>query len=218
MDDLKTLTVQKVEEKEDGYNIYCSESIGFGLHKKYFAVPNVGDTVTLHCIEGSRQIRGLDINGDRIFYLSDEEARAEREEMTKQIAGQDKDSEIKLKADFEALPEIFQKRINRFKKNNPLFGLELELLEIFCCREAYKMIKGFKSEKERNSFRTFYKIFSEHVEIRVVSKMEPFFNATLKCTLALVNDYLEDPERILHSDGALAEIVGSEAYGKIDID
>lgn len=77
----ETRTITNVREIEDWFEI-SQDGMCCGLKKKYGVIPKVGDRLTVHTKCGTFwTIRGMDLNGNRIFWKTDEEleqARLER--------------------------------------------------------------------------------------------------------------------------------------------
>lgn len=73
-----------VEMKEDG----SSGTVGFGLNAEYGVTPKVGDRVTLYCVQGSL-IRGVDLNGKRVFYKTDEQLEEEHKAFREKFAAEE---------------------------------------------------------------------------------------------------------------------------------
>lgn len=101
--------------------------------------PQVGDEIVVYTYLGSR-IRGFDLRGEHLYYQTDEELDAEAKLM--RIEQERKDEEAfeknraKLDADYEALPQVFKDRIDKYRQNNPDFRKKYESYEMFCCTQA----------------------------------------------------------------------------------
>jgi len=207
--------IKRVTESDDWYSIELDNSTGFGLEKKYGYVPQVGDEIKL-CGEFGSEIRGVFANGKEIFYKSDEQLEQERKEWLenheKEKQAKFKEQKAELDKDYEALPVEFQKRIDRFRKNNPRFRVDYESYEMFCCKEAVKIAETLKTPEAIEEFRT--------LEYEEQKKMVAFSDGhsgnTFGCALALAYWYVKEKDNVAKMHGALSPLVGSEAYGDIE--
>ena len=174
---MDTVTIEKISEHEDYYVISTTERTGFFLEKKYATViPVVGDKITLYIKNGST-IRGMDLNGKCLYYKTDSELDQEWQQWRADYSRRKKEAFEKNKAqmdsDYESLPLLFRKRIDRFREEDPDFRVDSEAYELFCLTEAVKIanacetvenIEAFKNGKselvpdlsEEHSGNTFY--------------------------------------------------------------
>lgn len=191
-----------------------ANSNGFILYKKYNIVPKVGDTITLYC-KGFSHIRGMDINGIKIFYKTDEELEAHRVKELAKIEQRQRDefekSKPKLDAQYESLPNCFKQRIDKFRTNNPEFRIKYESYEMFCCLEAIKIANGCKTV---NKIREFHKnSFTAEMKALVPDLDGGHSGNTfgMACQLAVI--YLESPKHLRQVHGAISPLVGSAEHG-----
>ena len=74
----ETRTITEVTENEDYYFI-SQDGIYCGLKKKYGVKPVIGDKLTAHRKGGAfGTIRGIDLNGKRIFWKTDKDLEIKR--------------------------------------------------------------------------------------------------------------------------------------------
>jgi hypothetical protein len=212
-DTIDDYVITKVTDSEDCYSI-MSDSNGFVLYKKYNVVPKVGDVITLQC-KGFSHIRGMDINGTKIFYKTDEELEAHRlkeraKYEQKQIDDFEKSKSL-LDAQYDSLPICFKQRIDKFRTNNPKFRVEYEAYELFCCMEAIKIANGCKTVENVTKFHK--DSFSDEMKQLVPNLDDGHSGNTFgaACQLAIV--YLQSPKQLRSVHGALAPLVGSADYG-----
>lgn len=94
-------------------------------------------------------VRGLVIGGQEVFYRTEEE----QQKKDRQVA---EAAERKLREEFErnradmdrrynALPEVFRRRIDKFRANNPDFRWKNETYELFCCEQAIAFADALKT-------------------------------------------------------------------------
>lgn len=232
-------TITEVKEFDDYYDLRF-ESMGIGMAKSYDGhpphgiVPKIGDQYRSYG-EFGQPARGMAINGILVYWHSPDEQRDIHKEWVAQ-ANQDRRDKFEkerpsLDAQYEALPDIFKKRIDRFRQNNPDFRWEYESYELFCCTEAMKFVNHFKTfeaferyaaltqcsitdEKER-----WYREWEEQKAIdRAAGIADGHSGNTHGMAVALAGYYLRQPEAVAKLHGALSPLVGSWAYGDMPPD
>lgn len=143
--------IVKNAECKDGRTWYIDteSSTGFGVSRERVEraiwdgfKPEPGDEVTLYCRNWSSVV-GLDWKGERVFLYTQEEWDAETAFMTarddRQKAERFERDRARLDAEYDALPQVFKDRIDRFRGNNPTFRPDFESYEMFVCTEAVKL-------------------------------------------------------------------------------
>jgi len=212
-DNIDDYVITKVTDSDDCYTI-MSDSNGFVLYKKYNVVPKVGDTITLHC-KGFAHIRGMDINGTKIFYKTDEQLEDHRKKELAKYEQRQLDefekSKSKLDSQYDSLLICFKQRIDKFRTNNPNFRVEYEAYELFCCMEAIKIANGCKTVENVTKFHK--DSFIDEMKQLVPDMDDGHSGNTFgaACQLAVV--YLQSPKQLRSVHGALAPLVGSAEYG-----
>lgn len=208
--------IKNVTEDDGHFYIDIEGSWSFGLDKKYGAIPRVGDHVTLHTKNVST-VRGVELNNIQVFYKSDADLEAERNEW---LINYDKEklatfekNKAQLDADYESLPENFKKRIDRFRKNNPKFRVEYEDYEMFCCKEALKIAAVCKTTADITKFHALN--YEGQLEM-VPTLSDGHSGNTFGFSCALARFQIECPDRVSEAHGSLSVLVGSEAFGDID--
>lgn len=204
--------ITEVTESDEHYGISTDQSTSFGLSKEYGVTPKVGDKFVLHCYQGSL-VRGLNLNGKLVYYKSDEQLERERQEWLEKNRREKQEAFLKNKAEmdaeYEALPANFQKRIDRFRENNPRFRVDFESYELFCCNEAVKIALACKTVEEIKVFRG----AGWEIQKEIVS--DGHSGNTFGCACLLAQLHLESPESVSKLHGALSPLVGSKKYGDI---
>jgi hypothetical protein len=161
-------------------------------------------------------IRGVDINNVQIYYKSDEDLERERREwlVNNEKEKQERFEKCKaeLDAKYEALPQVFKARIDRFRENNPDFRKDYEQYEMFCCEQAIEIATALKTA---DAVRLFWDKTWEEQKAEVPTIDEGHSGNTFgaSCSLAIV--YIESPEFVSKVHGALSPLVGSVEYGDI---
>lgn len=202
--------ITEVTEGDDYWQI-LADGTGFGLDKKYGVQPKVGDHVKLYTVQWSR-IRGMDINGVRVFYQDDDELeevrRRERREYKEQKEKEFEATKHLLDADYETLPDEFQRRLDRFRRGSSDFRIEYEPYEMFCCKEAVKIARYCKNSKAVQRLRE----HDNHEEAMSVVD-DGHSGNTMGAAFSLAYWYLECPPIVEFLHGALTPLVGCEEYG-----
>jgi hypothetical protein len=217
MQDKKDYTIKEVTDSKDWYSISTTDSTGFGIKKKYGVVPKQGDIVTLYTKNFST-IRGIDLNGIRIFYKTDEELEQDRiewlENHEREKQEKFKKNKVKMDKQYNNLPNAFKQRIDRFRANNPRFRIDYESYELFCCEQAIEIAKACKTPEE-------VKIFSEKTweeQQKQVKKLSDGHSGnTFGCACRLAVLYLQNEGDVKKLHGSLSPLVGSEEYGDLPI-
>lgn len=236
--------IGEIEEYDEGYSLLAKTrpddaapgGMGLSLSKKYGVVPHVGDQITLYT-EGLSLIRGVDINGEEVFFKSSVELENDAIERHERYV-QDKKDDFAVNverydAEFDALPESFQYRISSFRDNNPDFRWEFEPYELFCCTEAVKIADHLTEAHEltypvdNQDLVELVKEFSDlpHDEqLERASLIDEHSGNTFGCAVTLARLYLFDqftirglPKQslVFQHHGALVPLVGCKNYGCI---
>lgn len=217
-DHIEKTKIKSVSVNEDSYTIQFINNSGFGLDKKYQVMPKEDDDIEIICVGGYfGTIRGVTINGVKVFYKTDEDLENERiaykkaqEEKEKAAFEREKEN---LDKRYSKLPEIFRQRIDRFRRNNPDFRVKFESYELFCCEEAMIIAKACKTaevvQKYNNLGYTKQKLMTPKLS-------KGHSGNTFGMSVRLAYWYLQQPENVVNHHGALSALVGSEAYGDID--
>lgn len=211
---------QVVEVNKQGKNYSVKMSDGFCVYieGKHGVEPKVGMQIALWG-KPFRTIRGIALDHNVLFYRTEaeEEARHKKwcedeDEKRKRKFAKDKK---KLDADYAALPDCFQRRLNKFRTNNPDFRWKYEGYEMFCCNEAMKIIKYFRHPGRDNAKQEFIDGKADNDKVGELAglAMTEHSGNTYGMSVFLARLYFVDPEKVVQLHGALAPLVGSEEYG-----
>ena len=206
-----------ITEVTDGKEMISISTGGMccGLYKKYGVMPKVGDELTVHTKGGSfGTIRGMDLNGKKIFWKTDDELEAERVEWLRKNE-EDKQEKFKkqeksLDASYNKLPKCFQERIDKYRNNNPRFRVDYESYEMFCCEQAVEIAKACKTAE---GVQEFQKLEWDKQKKKVKKLSDGHSGNTFGGSVHLAYWYLQQPENVVKMHGSLATLVGSDAYG-----
>jgi len=217
------IIVTGVVEDEEFWALSFKGS-GWSLDKKYGREPKVGDAMRLRMVQGSKVV-GCIINGELLYDKTDEEVEAEHVAMVAKMKADRRADFEKSKGDldksYDALPPLFQIRLDKFRENNPDFRWEYEGYEMFCCEEAVKIAnalgaKGRHGLAEGDSLEDLFKrfqdmSFAEQTKLTGIS--DGHSGNTFGTAVRLAYLYLTTPENVPKLHGALAPLVGSKEYG-----
>ena len=210
----ETGIVTDVTESEDWYQL-SRNGLCCGLKKKYGVKPKVGDKLTVHT-KGSSfgTIRGMDLNGKKIFWKTDEDLETERTEWLRKNEEEKqqkfKDNVDEMDKQYDNLPAFFQKRIDKFRTKNKRFRIDYESYEMFCCEQAVLIAKSCKTKEEVQAFKR--EKWDEQIK-QVEGLSDGHSGNTFGCSCQLAYLYLDNPKNVVKVYGALSPLVGSEEYG-----
>ncbi len=212
----KSGVVNKVSEDNKRYYLVdLRNGTSFCLSKEYGVTPKIGDSVILHIIKLS-MIRGVEINGSIVFYKTDEQLKQERKEWLENYEKEKQERFIKekdqLDIDYESLPDIFKKRIDRFRDNNPNFRVDYESYEMFCCKEAIKIANELKTPEKIKEFSKLD--YNSQMEM-VPGISDQHSGNTFGASIMLAYLYLNNPDNVIKMHGTLSPLVGSKEFGDI---
>lgn len=108
---------------------------------------------------------------------------------------------------YNALPPIFQKRIDRFRRNNSNFSRAFESYELCCCEEAVK-IADFCKKNNRT-----VQEFHDNTVLQKGVIFDGHSGNSLGMACLLANYYLNQPDGVIIEHGSLAELTGCQEYG-----
>lgn len=206
----------KIQDGEGWYTISTNRSTCFGLKKKWGKVPKVGDTVTLFT-RGFSEIVGMDLNGERCFLFTEEELEQQRQEWLKENEEKKQkeflENKDKLDEKYNNLPHCFQRRIQKFRYNNPRFRIDYEPYEMFCCEQAVLIANACKTIDGVNEF---YKMKWEDQKKQVPELSDGHSGNTFGVSCKLAALYLDSPDNVVKQHGSLSVLVGSDEYGDVE--
>jgi len=117
--------IEKVRRYGDVWEIgYCG-CMGLSFDVKSGVTPRVGQVVSFYGEGEFRRIRGLKIGTEMVFYRTKEQQKevdrksAEDHDIEQKKEFEERRSE--LDAQYDALPDVFKRRIDKFRVNNPDF-------------------------------------------------------------------------------------------------
>jgi hypothetical protein len=205
--------ISEVTRGEDGWGFTMEDGLGFFCPDRGIE-PHVGDTARLYGKGFGFVVRGLDINGQEIFYRTPAQREKENKRQAEQYRQDQRDrfeqNKAELDAQYDALPSVFKARVDRFRRNNPDFRWKHESYELFTCTEAVKIANHFGSPDAINEF---YHARGERQREMFPSLSDGHSGNTFGAACRFAQIYLSEPELIERMHGALCPLVGCKEYG-----
>ncbi len=208
--------IKEVERSDDTWMITTTDSSGFGFSTKYTEGkpdPQPGDLIQTDLYRGS-MIRGITLRGERLYYLSDEQIAQQDEERTarhraEQLEKFEQEREA-LDADYEALPDVFRRRIDWFRAHNPDFRWKFEAYEMSVCKDAVRIAATLETPKK---IAQFGKASYEKQRELVPGLYDGHSGNSFACAVQLASWYVQNPLWVIAEHGALTPLVGCDEYG-----
>jgi hypothetical protein len=209
-------TITKITEYEGSWDINLGSS-GFMLRPEQLGdedPPKVGDAFVLYT-RGFSTIQGMDLRGKPLYYKT----KAEMDEDHLKWVAESKErkrAEFEEKRDeldeqFEALPAVFQRRIQWFRDHCADFRWEYEGYELSSCTDAVRIADALKTTKAVER----YGKASNKKQKELVPDVEYHKHSGnsfgMACRLAW--NYLAEPLLVVAEHGAMTPLVGCEDYG-----
>lgn len=202
-----------IKDIDNGYELHLDDNSWINVPKIDHQTPSIGDIIKLFGKGFGYTIRGIEIAGKLYRYRTPEEAEAdhnkEQEKLRKGRIAQFEKEKSKLDKIFESLPEPFQKRIERFRNNNPDFRWDFEAYESFVCQEAWLIALKLKHVAMINNFKN----MPWDAQRKLVPIDANHSGHTFDCAILLAKTFIENPENVVNVHGAMCPIVGCETYG-----
>ncbi len=199
---------------EDGWEIVTDGGWIFWVQAKHDE-PKVGQIARFYGEGIGSPVRGLAINNKILFYNTPAEQDEEHKRWLKDSHRKQREefeaNKDKLDAQYEALPPIFQKRIDKFRRNNPDFRWEFEGYEMFTCTEAVKIAETLKTDEK---IREWIQLPWEE-QNAIVDIDSDHSGNTFGMAGSLARMYVTNESYVEKAHGSLSVLVGSEAYGDI---
>lgn len=214
----EVLTVKAVRKERKDYSVDMSDGFSVYIGGKHGVEPKVGMKIALWG-KLFGVIRGIALDDAVLFYRTEaqqeEHNKKEIEKENKKQKAKFLKDKAKLDADYDALPDCFQRRLNKFRTNNPDFRWRFEGYEMFCCKEAMKMVRYIESPNAKVTKQDFIDGKFDRDMLDKEAKLDGTEHSgnTHAMAVYLARLYFADPEKVVKLHGALAPLVGSEEYG-----
>jgi hypothetical protein len=207
-------TIESVTESGNYYELRFDHAMCIGCPRVEGIVPKPGDTLRLWGRGFGFTVRGIAINGQIVRYETDAEERDRHaRELVESEMGQLAEAENRKAADdarVAALPEVFQRRIQRFRDGNPDFWWKHQSYELFCCEQAVTIAGAMNSPADLQAFT---KLEWEQQKRIVPGLDDGHSGNTFGMACRLAHWYLTHPENVEREHGALVPLVGCREYG-----
>lgn len=208
--------------KSGAWCIGLSTGWSFCVPAESPVVPAAGMAARLYGRGIGYTVRGLFLDGMKVFYRTEAEEEAERVRAAIEHEQAERYDFEKARPDLDrrvaALPEFFQQRIARFRRNNPEFRWKHEAYELFVIEQAVAIATAFEDlrgdpDALRANMNGFRELDWEAQKNSVPGLDDGHSGNTFGAALALAYHYLTRPQSVVEMHGALAPLVGSEEYG-----
>jgi hypothetical protein len=210
--ELRVVTVERI----DGTTITRDDGWSFGWSEKYGALPKIGDTLLMAGSIG-RPIRGIAVNGKQRHYHTEEEAAAEhkakveaeaRADRIESYLAQDQGPRLVWIGKYYALPEVFQRRIQKFVGERDDWIRRFGNYEMSVCVDGARVgdwlqVNGVTEEN--------YQLFKSGRPPIELWDGHSGNSYDIACLLGWW--YATDPEMVVAEHGALVPLVGCIEYG-----
>lgn len=233
------ITAVRVGKTDDGSDRYDFQMVGSGIlgvaDGPLQFEPRAGDALRLYGpLFG--MVRGMEVIRDNqvatLYYRTADEqdayldAEADRHDNERRAQFErDRDE---MDAQYDALPEIFRQRVDKFRANNPDFRWRFESYELFTCEEAVKIADWLCGSTwapgtmdvaaATNAMAVFHgESFEFQQERAGLSGGHSGNTFGMACRLATLyatgTDAEDGTPAVVALHGALAPLVGSDEYG-----
>jgi hypothetical protein len=201
-------------DRENGWELSLDTGWCFFCPKDSPIIPARGMIARMYPGGFGGTVRGLFINGVKVFYLTDAEQQAKNKQDVI-------DSNNQKKAEFETnkesyfakiktLPECFQKRIAKFQGTNPDYDWKFGDYELFCCEQAVIIANTLKTIE---AIQIFHKQSWKEQKITVPALGDGHSGNTFGFSISLAHHYITNQENVIKEHGALTPLVGCKEYG-----
>lgn len=222
-------TVRSVDSRgEDGWGITMGNGWSFWVPSTSPIPPTAGMHVRMYGKGIGYDVRGLFLDGRKVFYRTDaeqrqkwkDEKRAEEEKRQGELDATRDDRDAR----WAKLPDFFRARFTRFNEHAANFRRDYEPYELFVCEQAVEIANGLRVENagdtEAERDKAYVPIFNRFRELpfeeqrKAVPKMEDGHSGnTFGCAAFLARLYLTNAPLVAKAHGAMVPLVGCEAYG-----
>lgn len=218
LDTGQIMTLTKVEQGRDYYSLSSADGIGFGLRSDYGVQPKVGDVVVLYTRNFST-VRGVDLNGEPVFYKTGAELDDEHRRYVEGLE-REKDESFEMEreerdAAYDALPDVFKRRIAWFRSNNPRFRQDFEPYEMSSCTDAIKLAAWAQSSADPAAAIQRFREADYDEQKRMVPELDYDAHSgnSFGFAVRLAYHYVTEPENVYEEHGAMVPLVGCVDYG-----
>lgn len=207
--------IKTVRAGQGGWSITQDNGWSFFIkEEKETPVPHVGDSIRFYGKGNGYSVRGVFINGEKVFYRTVAEQQKQHEE---EVAANKKEERRKWEetaadraAKEDKMPEVFQKRLEGFRARRPATFWERERYEFFCCSEAVKIAEALKTSEAVSAF---LKLKYEEQEKLIPGLDGEHSGNTFGAACNLAVRYLQDPSTVPMQHAAICPLLGCQECG-----
>lgn len=198
------------------WSITYADGWGCGLRGDLGAEPKVGDHFRTYGRFG-RSFHGQALNGKLLWYKSPAEMDADHAAWIAQHkadqAARFERERSQLDADYEALPWVLRKRIDRFRAANPAFRVEYESYEMFVCTQAVALAEWAGTQTDPVAAIDGWKDLPYEQQVQSVPVWSDGHSGnTHGCAVVLAKTLCTSTERAAVMPGAMSPLVGTADY------
>lgn len=216
----------RIDEGENGWSVTTSDLWTSLLRRdRATTPPKIGDTFTTFGQIGYA-FHGQALNGKVLWYDSIEDEEAAHRQFLADSEARDReqfeDDRAKLDAAYEALPETFRDRIDKFRNTNPDWRWRFEAYEMMCCTDAVKIARYCSINRIATEFEGDEPTAADNViaygrlphdEQRKAGIGEGHSGNSFGFAVRLAYWYVSDLGNVVAEHGALTPLVGCDEYG-----
>lgn len=208
-------TITSIEQSDTREGCWVTMDDGMGLYvQPYGGVPRLGDTIRTYGRGIGYEVRGIAIAGTLVRYETEQDmhARHEREhaERERRMRAEFEERRADYDAQYDGLPDVFKRRIDRFRANNPDFRWRFEPYELSCCVDAVKIAAHCEDTQTLDAF---YDLAWDDQKAAIPDLFDGHSGNSFGMACRLAHHYLTQPALVALDHGALANLVGCEEYG-----
>ena len=180
--------------------------------------PKVGDTFRVYGRFGNR-FHGQALNGIVLWYSTPAEMEVKHNAMVAKMDADRRErferERERLDRDYESLPGVLRKRIDRFRAANPDFRWEYENYEMFVCTQAAVLGAWVAQQPDPiMAIDAWSKQAFAEKTATVPAWSDAHSGNTEGCAIALAWSLIDSPERVVMIPGAMTPLVGTVDYSK----
>ena len=214
--DYRTATLDEVRKIEDGYVLHFTDNGCLIVDDPGFS-PMAGDRVRIYPKSFGSLVRGVVIVSDEPRVIYYRTVREQEKKNAFELGRQRGKREVEFereRADRDArraaLPENFQRRLNRFEAGTKDFRVEYEPYELFVCEEAVRLAMELKTIEAIDAF---HALDWDQKRAQIPAISDGHSGNTFGFALRLAKWHVSDPELVVKDHAAIAMLVGCEACG-----
>ena len=197
-----------------GGEFTCDDGWTFGVPKDSAVMPHVGDSARFYGRGIGYTVRGLFLNGAKVFYRTEQEQKREDAKSLRKFHEQKRldfeKSRAKLDREFCTLPKEFKDRIAGFRAFRSDWRAEFEAYEMSVCVDAVNIATAMKTAAKVEAFG---KLSWDEQKAAVPDLSDGHSGNSFGCAVRLAWLWLTDAALVAKEHGALCPLVGCKALG-----